>query len=283
MSQEIVNVYQKSYDQIVKHEYQGTMKLRGAVRLANNVVGNTHDFRIVGKGIANERGPLSSDVVPMNLDYNKETATLTDWNAPEYSDVFSTPKVNFDEVSLAAKASAMAIGRRMDQLIIDAMDTGANSTQVSTDEGGTGTGLNVAKIRAAAALLDDNEVPEDDRYFIAHYNGKKTLLAETETTSSDFMTVKNLVNGSLDTFYGFKFIWLGTRAEGGLAKSSNIRTNFAIHGGQMGSVGLAIGMDITTALDWIPQKTSTLINTKMSAGSVVIDDEGVYEVLTTES
>ena len=45
------------------------------------------------------------------------------------------------------------------------------------------------------------------------------------------------------------------------------------------SVGLGIGADVTTELNYVPEKVSHLATSMMSMGAVVIDDNGIYEVL----
>lgn len=284
MAQDIVSVYQTSFDALVKQSYQGAAKLLGAVRTANNVVGSTHKFRKIGKGVAQARGALQTDITPMNVDYSDVTATLSDWVAPEYSDIFSQPKVNFDEMSLLAQVCANAIGRRLDQLVINAMDDSAFATTVSDDLGGSSSGLNIEKLRRAKRLLDANGVPTSDRYFVHSAYGLEQLLGETEITSADFATVRALVNGEVDTFMGFKFIMIEDRAnEGGLPLAANVRTNYAFHGNAMGSVGLAVGMNVKTETNYIPEKTSWLINSMFSAGSVTIDTDGVIKVYSYEA
>lgn len=68
------------------------------------------------------------------------------------------------------------------------------------------TALTVEKLRAAKVLLDKAEQPKTGRCIIANATEIDNLLAETEVTSSDYNTVKTLVQGDLDTFLGFKFI-----------------------------------------------------------------------------
>lgn len=279
MSNTISNAFVAQFDAEVKQAYQGASMLFGTVRTKTGVVGSTHRFPKMGKGLAQPRIP-QTDVIPMNVAHSNATAILEDWNAPEYSDVFDLQKINFDERKELRNAVAGALGRRMDQLSIDAMDASANSTQVDQDVGGTGTGLNTAKLRRLKRLMDAAGVPATDRYFVHSALGLEQLLGETDVTSSDFNSVKALVNGEVDTWLGFKFKMIEDRDEGGLDVTANIRKNFGYH---KAGVGLAVGINMMTKIDWIAEKTSWLINGMFSAGSVVIDDNGVYEVLTDES
>ena len=64
----------------------------------------------------------------------------------------------------------------------------------------------MGKLRAAKQVLDANEADDEDRYMIINAKQLQNLLGETETTSSDFASVKALVNGEIDSFLGFRFI-----------------------------------------------------------------------------
>ena len=272
----------QSFDDTVKQAYQQSGKLRKAVRLKTGVVGSSHRFPKMGKGIATPRVP-QTDVVPMNIGHSNATATITDWNAPEYTDLFDQQKVNFDERRQLAFIIASAIGRREDQLIIDALEAAGTALTVSEDIGGVGTNLNTAKFREAKKLLDAKGVPMDNRWFVIHSNNLFGLLGDTTATSSDFNTIRALVDGQISTWLGFTPVTLEDRDEGGLTLTGNIRTGWAMHGGPMGSTGLAVGIDFRTEVNYIPEKTSWLANGLFAAGSVAIDAEGIVDVSMDES
>lgn len=268
-----------SFEDDVKHDYQGMGLLRATVRQKRKVVGSTHRFNKIGKGTATPRIP-QTDVVPMNVGHSNATATLADWNAPEYTDIFDQAEVPYDEKSELSMTLAGAIGRREDQLIIDALDAAQGSFEVAKAIGGTDTGLNTAKCRRAKQLLDSAGVPGGDRTFLAHAIGLEQMLGETDATSSDFNTVKALVDGELNTWLGFNFKFIETRDEGGLTLASNSRTNFAYH---RPSCGIAYGISERTEVNYIPEKTSWLANSLFKAGSVAIDAAGIIEVETHEA
>jgi len=267
------------FDAEVKQAYQAKAQLVGAVRQRRGVEGSTVKFPKVGKGVATVRVP-QSDVTPLNVSFSNVTATLQDWNAAEYSDIFNQAKVNFDERQELVQVVANAIGRRQDQIILDALAASSTANTVTEDEGGTDTGLNVAKLRAAKRLLDKNNVPMDNRHMIIHANSLASLLAETAVTSADFNTVRALVSGELNTFLGFTFHTLGDRAEGGLPIANSERKLWAFH---RDAVGYAEGIAPRTEINYIPEKTSFLVNAVFSAGAIAIDAEGIVEIQTTDA
>lgn len=282
MSKTLTTAAISSFDDMVKQSYQGTGKMRPTVRVKTGVVGSTHRFTKQGKGVATPRIP-QTDVVPMNVGPANATATLGDWNAPEYTDIFDQQKVNFDEQRTLAFVIAAAIGRREDQIILDALDAASTSLSVSTDIGGTGTNLNTAKYREAKKLLDAKGVPMADRYMTVHTNNIFGLLGDTTATSADFATIRALVDGQIDTWLGFKTIGIEDRDEGGLTLTTGVRAGFAFHGGMMGSLGHAVGINFRTEVNYIPEKTSWLANGLFSGGAVAIDAEGIVDVAMTES
>ena len=282
MSKQLADAAVAQFDGEVKHAYQGMGMLRPTVRNRNGVVGSTHRFPKMGKGTATPR-ISQTDVVPMNIAHTSATATLEDWNAPEYTDIFDQQKVNYSERQELATVIAGAIGRREDQLIIDAIDAASTTLTVSENIGGSNTGLNTTKLRRAMRLFDDQAAPSGQRYFLGHAIGKEQLLGETEPTSGDFNTVRALVNGEITSFVGFQFMWMVTRDEGGLTLAANVRTNYAWHGGPMGSVGMATGINFNTEVNYIADKTSWLANGLFSAGAVTIDALGVAEISTYEA
>lgn len=279
MSTSISTAFIAQFDAEVKQAYQGASKLMNTVRTKTGVVGSTHRFPKLGKGLAQPRIP-QSDVVPMNVTHSNATATLTDWEAPEYSDIYDLQKINFDERKELVTTISSAIGRRADQIILDAADAGASATQVDENVGGTNSGLNVAKLRRAKRLLDAAGVPSSDRTFVINANGLEDLLGEEKSTSIDYASVKALVNGEVNTLLGFNFVMIEDRDEGGIALTGNLRKNFAYH---KSAIGLAVGIDMRTEMNYIAEKTSWLTNGLYSAGAVGIDSEGIIEVLTYEA
>ena len=273
----ISNAFVQMFDAEVKQAYQANRALAGLVRERSNVEGNQVKFPKIGKGTATVRVP-QTDVTPLNVTYSQVTATMSDYIAAEYSDIFNQQKVNFDERRELVTVVGSAIGRRMDQLVIDALNAASSPSTVGTDIGGVGTNMNLAKLLAAKKALDTKNVPSEGRCMLIHANGLSSLLDETELTSSDFASVKALVQGEIDTFLGFRFVTLGDRDEGGLPLPST-RSCFAFH---RDAVGMGIGMNQRSEINYVAEKTSFLVSSMFSAGAVAIDDEGIVKISATE-
>lgn len=69
------------------------------------------------------------------------------------------------------------------------------------------TGLTLEKLITAAAFLDANDVPDDEkRYLIAHPNVITNFLNRDEVQTFDSNAVKALVAGEINEFMGFTFV-----------------------------------------------------------------------------
>jgi hypothetical protein len=277
MAQNVTSAFVTLFESEVKQAYQGEALLRGTMRSRQNVQGNTVKFPKIGKGVATVRVP-QTDVTPLNVTYSQVTATMSDYIAAEYSDIFHQSHINFDERRELVEVVSKSIARRMDQICIDALDAASSPSTVATGIGGATSNMNIEKIRAAAKALNEKNVPSENRYMLMHASQLDALLGETEVTSSDFASVKALVQGEINTFMGFNFVTMGDRDEGGVPKPST-RTCFAWH---RDSMGYAESIAQKTEVNYVPEKTSFLVSSMFSAGAIAIDDEGIVKISCTE-
>lgn len=273
MSINLSAVARTEFDAQVKHAFQTAGNLRDTVTIRNNVVGDIYKFRKMGKGLANQKAS-QDDVTPMDVSHSLITATMENWNAPEYTDIFDQVEVNFDERMELAETIAGALGRRLDQLIINAM----NSSRFATAAGTDSTALALADIITASKLLNNNGVPGGDRFCIVTAKGMADMLADTTVSSADYNSIRILMAGDIDTFMGFKWKVIESRSEGGLnidVAGGNEVDAYCYH---KSAVGLAIGIDIKTEVNYIAQKTSWLANGMLKMAAVTRDTDGVIEL-----
>jgi len=276
MAQNVTTAFVTLFEAEVKQAYQAQSVLRGTMRTRTGVTGNTVKFPKIGKGVATVRVP-QTDVTPLNVTYSQVTATMSDYIAAEYSDIFHQSHINFDERRELVDVVSKSIARRMDQLCIDAL-TASSGTAVATSIGGAASNMNIEKIRATAKVMNTNNVPMEGRYMLVHASQLDAMLGETEITSQDYAAVKALVRGEINSFMGFQILSIGDRDEGGLPKPST-RTCFAWH---KDALGYAESMAQKSEVNYIPEKTSYLVSSMFSAGAVAIDDEGIVKISCTE-
>ena len=96
MAQNVTTAFVDLFESEVKQAYQAESVLRGTTRTRTGVQGNTVKFPKIGKGVATLR-VAQTDVTPLNVTYGSVTASMTDYIAAEYSDIFHQSHINFDE------------------------------------------------------------------------------------------------------------------------------------------------------------------------------------------
>jgi hypothetical protein len=94
MAQNVTTAFVTLFESEVKQAYQAESVLRGTTRMRTGVAGNTVKFPKIGKGVATPRVP-QTDVTPLNVTYAQVTATMSDYIAAEYSDIFHQSHINF--------------------------------------------------------------------------------------------------------------------------------------------------------------------------------------------
>jgi hypothetical protein len=113
-------VKQFESDVHLAHRRMGS-KLRNTVRTKTDVKGKSTTFQTVGAGIAGEKA-RHGQVPIMNLAHAPVECLLKDRHAGEYIDELDELKVNHDEKMVAAESGAAAVGRKSDDIILDALD-----------------------------------------------------------------------------------------------------------------------------------------------------------------
>jgi hypothetical protein len=237
----------------------------------------------MGSGLATQH-TTSELITPQDYTHAKKPATLTNWRVGDYTDLFDQAETTIDERAELAKANGKAVGRAEDQLIIDALDaaTGIAGT-VDEDLGGTDSLINATKLLRAKRYLMAQQANGGDHTILVNAAGLEGALSETTVTSADYQTFRALVDANLDSkvAFGFKWLVIEDRAEGGLPTgSASIRLCFAF---DRSAVGLAVGIEPKTYVDWVGERLSFLSQAVIKAGSTVIDPLGVVEVQSYES
>jgi hypothetical protein len=185
-----------------------------------------------------------------------------------------------------------AYARTCDKVIIDALGgtafTGVTGTTATVLPAGqkiavgyvesgavANSGLTIAKLRQAKFLFDSNEVDEEEeRILVVSAKQLQDLLRTVEATSADYNTVRALVDGTLNTFMGFKF-----RRSQQLPLAVDIRSCFAYvkSGIILAERGLKTMMDVRPDLSH-----SLQIRSVASLAAVRMEEKKVVEIACDE-
>ncbi len=282
MPQSLSNVEQVEFDAMVKLEYRSRgFILRDTTRVRTDVVGATCQFRKVGQVIANPVA-YQNTVAIQDPGFTALTATLVKYAAGTAVDEIQDLTVNFDTKRELAMVVAMAIGRRSDQIIIDALGAGG-SDQATIAAGGTN--MSYAKMRNVVQYFEQDAVPIEERYIAMSGNNLRALLNDDHITSRFFTSNDTVVDGSLQykDLLSMNVRIIPDMTEGGLpigVTAANVRNCYAWHKMAM---GMAIGQDMRTEVNYLPRETSWFVNGLFFAGAVTIDNRGVFFVNADES
>lgn len=279
MTVQTFNAYVAQYNDEVHQKFQGKSVLFGSVRTSNNVVGLTERFTTYGVMTSTER-ILYSPVVPDNVDVTTATATIKNYILTQFTETFDIQKINYDERAELVRAMSSSMGRRYDQAIVDALIASGTTNTVASALGANAA-LNMAKIRRASKLLDDQGVEGADRHLIVSPTGLEQLLGDEKATSADYTAVKALINGDIGSYMSFNFHKMENRPnEGGLPKTGDIRTLFAYH---KRSTGLAVGQQQQITMTKEELYNSWLTKATLALGGVAIDNAGIVKIDIDES
>ena len=269
MTATIDQAFVKQFEAEVHMAYQRMgSKLKSMVRNVNGVKGNTVQFQKVAKGSASTKA-RHAEVVAMNSVHSNVTATLSDFYAADYVDKLDELKVNIDERNIVAQNAAYALGRKTDSIITDTFDAGA--TSLANNSAGSTTGMNLDKAQNVFEIFGNNDVPDDgQRYWVVGPKQWSDLLDIDQFSRAEYIGEADLpYKGGMTAKRWLSFMWMGFS---GLSIASGDRNTIAFH---KSSLGLGVGSDVRTEVNYIPEKVAHLMTSYLSMGSVLIDTNGI--------
>ncbi len=183
----------------------------------------------IGATNAVERTGRAQPLTPIDLPEDRRwiAPRTADWNT--IVDNFDKLKMMIDPTSSFAQSGSIALGRYIDDRIIEAFfsdartgktgsttapfptgSTVANAGQVVpvNFEAAANVGLTVAKLREAKRTLMRAEVNVDSDPLYCGYTAKQhdDLLTEAQAISLDYTTKPVMMDGRITTFMGFTFV-----------------------------------------------------------------------------
>ena len=247
----------------------------------------------IGPVTAQKRTTRHADTPLISTPLDARWVFPTDYEWADLVDDQDKLKMLIDPTSSYAMNGAMALGRAIDDEIVQAAfgdaKTGEDGTQVTpfdtanqqvpADIGGGASGMSIAKLRDAKLILMANEVDIDnDPLFVAMTARQHDdLLSETQAVSLDYNTKPVLVDGRITGFMGFSFIHTERLGVDG----SNHRRLIA-----WAKSGLHLGVwnDIATRIGERADKShATQVYVKGTFGATRLEEGKVIEVLCAEA
>jgi Phage capsid protein len=313
MSMQITEAFVKQYGANVFHlAQQKGSRLRPYVRQESQK-GKAEFFDAIGAVSAVKKQSRHSDTPQIDTPHSRRMVTLSDYEWADLVDNQDKIRTLIDPANQYVQAAAWAFGRSMDDEIISA----ALGTAYSGEEGTTavslldaqklvcfdgsattGVNLNVGTLIKLKERFANNNVDPDAALYLAVQQSQiSSLLGSTQVTSSDYNSVKALVEGKIDTFMGFKFIQIqrlprlaanltytvtdGTSGAGtGTVTSTKSRSCFAwAEGGLL----MSIGQDFVSRISERADKSYAMQPyASMSIGAVRMEEARFVNLICSE-
>lgn len=223
MSNQITTAMVEQFSANVMHlAQQDGSRLRQYCRVESQHAESAFWDRI-GETSMQRKDGRASDVIYTDTPHSRRMNVLEKWYNADTVDKLDKLKVIMNPESEYAIAFGMALGRKFDDKVIEgglgSANGGKGGTQVIplpdsqkvaafvTAET-TGSKLNIDTLRAVRKKFKQAEAMKMGGKAIFAYSAAQAddLLGTTEVTSSDFNSVKALVDGDVDTYMGFKFV-----------------------------------------------------------------------------
>lgn len=291
MSVQITTAFVEQYKaNVTLLAQQKGSRLRGTVE-EETVVGKNAYFDQIGSTAARKRTSRHADTPRMDTPHARRRVSLDPYDWADLIDDEDKVRMLIDPTSSYAMAAAYAMGRSIDDVLIEAVDSIAYTGESGTDqtvfdtnmivpvnvvESGSATdvGLNVAKLIEGQRLLDARDVdPDEPRYLVWNARQKASLLKTTKATSADYNVIKALVKGDIDTFMGFKFVLCNRILTAG---DGDDKVPFYTRSG----LKLAIGRNIVTKITERDDKNyATQVFTAMTIGATRMEEPKVGYIL----
>ena len=264
-------------------------KLRPNVRNETQF-GKASFYDFIAATTVRERTVRHGDSPYIETPHQRRQCVLRDFDWGDFVDQEDKIRTLNDPTNPYVVAAAMSMGRKMDEIIIEAFEATVNTGETGSDPiafGSAGTttiahdtkGLPFETLAEAKPTLDGAEASENDELIIVVSSDQLyDMMQEPEITSSDYQTVKALVKGEIDTILGFKVVRVNASL---LPKVSTERSCYAYAKNKM---LLALGSDIKARITEREDKGySTYAFTSMSIGAVRMQGEGVVKIECRES
>ena len=268
-------------------------------------------YDYLGAETAKDKTGRHSDVEYSDVVHGRRACFISDKYHASLVDKEDKLRMIYDPENEYAVAARNALGRAMDDVIIAA----ALGTSYSGKEGTvpvvlptsqkvaafdgtttTGVGLNVKTLRAVKKKFNQNEV-DGEISAIVSSEEIDSMLGQTEVTSSDYNSVKALVDGMVDSFMSFRF----TRSERLLRSATNVTytvTNGVVGAGtgtiqaiksrrciffEKSGLIFARAAEAMGRIDEIAHKHyAKQVYSSMTVGATRLEETRVVEVITSE-
>jgi hypothetical protein len=272
-------------------------RLRSTVEVDSGVIGQRKSYNQMGLSDDEEITDRFGETTDMTRLDEKRWISLKPYHTTKWFDEWDNQLLGniILPTSETIRSQAMAFSRRVDKVLIDAMggaaltgEDGTTSTafpagqQIGVSIGAANSNLNLQKLIEAKSLFGVNEVSgqdadDDPLVLVLSQSQIDALLEIDQIRSSDYNSVRALVNGEVNTFMGFKVV---RSQQLPLASATNVRTCYAY---VRSGMKLAVGQEFTSPMDVLAHRNHTLqVRSKWRVGATRMEEEKVVDIACDE-
>ena len=286
MSFEIPDAFVKQYHANIQLlTQQKNSRFRGKVRVETQAKA-TDFYDRIGATAARKRLSRHADTPRMDTPHDRRAVFITPYDWADLIDQEDKVKLIADPTSAYSMNAASAMGRAMDDVIIEAaFGTAKSGAEGATDVafpagqivGAGSANLTTDKLISTLELFNANDVDEDIKKYIAIGAKQVTsLLKDAKYGSADYNMLKPLQGGQIVEWMGFTIM----RTER-LTKTGNNRACLAwAEDGLL----LAVGADLQTRVSERADKNyATQVFCSMQIGATRMEEKKVVQVLCDET
>ena len=271
-------VYGANIMQLAQQKFS---KLLNTVYMKPNVRGKTFFQDQIGEWSLSVKGGRNVQTPNNDPALARRMGTMIDYHDNRLLDRGDELKTISDPRSAYTIAAAQSIGRKIDDVIIDALGCTAYSGETGSTANTNGNtklitqgATTLADITAIKKLLDDEDVDTDDRFMVVNTSVLTSMLSLQQATSGDYAAIKALVRGEIDTWMGFKWIQ-STRVISGATTG----VGYAYH-----KYGLCLAMADAPMVRTDERKDlsySWQIYYELNVGAVRLEESKVVRIIST--
>lgn len=292
MSDQITTARVQSYGNSVFHlaQQQGSKLLQYG--MIERVRAKRHYFDRLGSIEASIKSGRHVPTPLTDSQHSRRAVDLVDYHVADAIDNEDKIRMLWDPAGPYQQAMMWALGRNIDDEIIDALggaalagESGGSSVTLASFGGGSqviangGTGMTVSKLRQAYRVFEQNDVNFNQLIAVISPIAQEQLIQDVQVTSGDFTANNVLVDGTIDgkTFMGMKFV-VSTR----LDVASNIRSCFVFCPNK--AVAVALGNSPEAFIDRRPDLSQAIqVYVRMSVDAVRMEEADVVQIDVDET
>lgn len=267
MSSNIDAAFVVQYQSEFSHVFQTQgSKLRSQVWVKNGVAGTSTKFPLLDVAQSTKNRARHSILSGDGDAHSSVTATLDNYESWRFIDSLDEFKTNIDVRRGYSESIVAKLGRDMDNTIL----TAANTTNTSA---GSAAGMDMALVSKVTGLTFKYKWPTGKKTWVITPSVFEKLTAITQFGSRDYNDGQPLKEGAPVRFMGWEFVILPELED--LKVSGTEHKTFAFF---ERAVGLAVGRDITSKVNYSSAHNADIVLGEMSAGSVAIQQTGILRV-----